>query len=309
MKPHKIVIAGGTGFLGDVLIKAYSNTDTELVILSRKATFPPAKNIRYAIWDGKTLNTWKKELDGCDVLINLAGKSVNCRYTPENKDAIFSSRVDSTNILGEAINQCSQAPALWINSSSATIYKHSEDKANDELTGETSNTFSERVCQTWEKTFFEHPTNPTVRKIALRTAIVLGTEGGVYPVLASLVKRGLGGAQGKGTQYVSWLHSDDFIGIIEYLIQEKDLSGAINACSPNPVRNETFMKYFRESLHIPIGLPTYSWMLKIGVVLMNTEEELVIKSRRVIPGILQNHGFKFQFEQLEEALKSLAQKA
>jgi uncharacterized protein (TIGR01777 family) len=256
-------------------------------------------------WDGEKLDEWANEIDGADAIINLAGRSVNCRYNDRNKQEIYDSRLKPTKILGEAIAQCKQPPIIWINSSSATIYRHAEDRAMDEANGEIGNGFSVDVCQKWEATFNEAET-PHTRKVALRTAIVFGSQkGGAMDAFEMLARRGLGGTLGPGTQFVSWIHAADFARAIEWIFNHDDLSGPVNCAAPHPISNREFMQILRETVHAPLGLPATSWMLAVGAFLMGTETELLLKSRRVVPGKLQESGFEFRFPDWQIACDSI----
>jgi uncharacterized protein len=318
MRKKKIVIAGGSGFIGEEMIRFFGK-ENEICILTRK--LPDAANNRnkynshttqdtsrvtWAEWDGKNTGDWVKQLDGADLLINLAGKSVNCRYTARNKAAILDSRIDSVNALGNAIAKCKHAPELWINASSATIYRHAMDHGQDEYNGEFHDDFSVRVCQKWEKTFYAQHT-PATRKIALRMAITLGSGGVLIPYF-NLLKFGLGGRQGSGNQQYSWVHIDDTCRMIEWLYEHKTLQGTFNCSSPFPVTNKTFMQTLRKVTGHKFGLPAYEWMLKLGAVLVGTETELVLKSRWVLPAKIQETGFVFSHPFLEEALENLIRK-
>lgn len=298
----KLIIAAGTGFLGNVLIQHFKNKFEEIVILTRGKS--EIKNqIKYVNWNAKSFSGWEKELENTDVVINLAGKSVDCRYTEKNKTEILASRIDSTKILNEAILQCKNPPKHFINSSTATIYRHSEDKEMDEYTGEIGNDFSMNVAKTWEKTFYEVETQKTL-KTAIRTSIVLGKSGGAFIPLKRLTQLGLGGKNGNGSQFVSWIHEKDFARAVEFII-EKELSGSINVVSPLPVRNEEFMKKLQKEIGIPFGLLISKSMLEIGARIIKTETELVLKSRNVIPKRLTENGFQFEFSDLEKTFKNL----
>jgi uncharacterized protein len=301
----KVVIAGGTGFLGKILSEHFAAQGWHVVILSRGNAFPLHQGIQVIHWDARSVGDWEQYLENTEVLINLCGRSVDCRYNEKNKRLIYASRLESTTALGTAIRNLNHPPKVWLNASSATIYRHSEDREMDEMSGELGSGFSVDVCQKWEKTFFDCAT-PHTRKIALRTALVLGKHGGVFPVYKSLVHKGLGGIQGNGKQFVSWLHARDFIDIISFIIRHPEMQGAVNVCAPEPVTNRKFMKSLRESLGIGFGLRTYTWMLKIGALLMGTEEELVLKSRRVVPGKLAKAGYRFEFSNIKAALEDLA---
>ena len=299
---NKLIVAAGTGFLGNVLIQHFKNKFEEIIVLTRGKS--ETKNrIKYINWDAKSFSGWEKELENADVVINLAGKSVDCRYTEKNKAEILASRIDSTKILNEAILQCKNPPKHFINSSTATIYRHSEDKEMDEYTGEIGNDFSMNVAKTWEKTFYEVET-PKTLKTAIRTSIVLGKNGGAFIPLKKLSQFGLGGKNGNGQQYISWIHEKDFARAVEFII-EKELSGSINVVSPKPIRNETFMKKLQKAIGIPFGLPISKSMLEIGAKIIKTETELVLKSRNVIPKRLTENGFEFEFGDLEKTFKNL----
>jgi len=308
MKPHKIILAGGTGFLGQVLVDHWKDSPIDIVVLSRKP-YTSHDRVRYVTWDGKSIGTWANELNKADVLINLAGRTVDCRYTAENKRQIIESRIKSTAVLGQAIRQTDNPPLLWINLSSATIYRHAPDRQMDEITGETDSPqaehrFSQQVCKEWEQTFWESDT-PEVRKVALRSSLVLGRDGGVFPVLKRLTRFGLGGQQGDGDQFISWLHEHDFARIIDFLIRNDTLDGTFNCTAPCPIRNTEFMTLLRRAFGAPVGLPATRWMLEIGAFLLRTETELVLKSRNVIPRKLQEAGFRFVYPTASEALTTL----
>jgi uncharacterized protein (TIGR01777 family) len=306
----RIVIAGGSGFLGRVLARHFVSRECAVVILARSPS-PVANGVRERQWNGQTFGDWTLELEGADVLINLAGRSVNCRYHVRNRRAILESRVQATRVLGEAIAQCAQPPRVWLNSSTATIYKHSLDRPMDEATGEIGATreakdaFSVEVACAWEHAL-EEANTPATRKVALRTAMVLGQgRNSVLPVLRRLVKFGLGGKMGSGRQYVSWIHEDDFCRAVEWLIGRGDLCGPVNLAAPNPIPNREMMLTLRKVCGVPFGLPATGWMLEAGAFLLRTETELIIKSRRVIPGRLMASGFEFRFPKLEDALRDL----
>jgi len=318
MKPRKIIIAGGTGFIGQEMTEYFSK-ENQVIILSRQ--IPNAQNnrnhyhslttediekVKFVKWNGRKSGEWCKELDGADIIINLAGKTVNCRYTEKNKKEIFDSRTDSVNAIGTAINGCTIPPKLWINASSATIYRHAEDRPQDEYTGEFHDGFSVQVCKRWEKTFYEQST-PGTRKCALRMAITLGPGGVLIPYF-NLLKFGLGGKQGSGKQMYSWVHIEDTCRMIEWIYDHSKMQGTYNCCSPNPVTNAAFMKSLRKATGYTIGLPAYEWMLKMGASLIGTEPELVLKSRWVIPTKILESGFTFKYPLLEDAFKNIIAK-
>ena len=305
MKKNKLIIAAGTGFLGNVLIQHFKNKFEEIIILTRGKS--EIKNqIKYVNWNAKSFSGWENELENTDVLINLAGKSVDCRYTEKNKAEILASRIDSTKILNEAILKCKNPSKHFINSSTATIYRHSEDKEMDEYSGEIGNDFSMNVAKSWEKTFYEMET-PKTLKTAIRTSIVLGKDGGAFVPLKKLTQLGLGGKNGNGKQFISWIHEKDFARAIEFIIEQK-LSGSINVVSPKPIQNEEFMKKLQKVIGIPFGLPISKSMLELGTKIIKTETELVLKSRNVIPKRLAENGFKFEFGDLVTTFKSLLEK-
>jgi hypothetical protein len=258
-----------------------------------------------------------RELDGADVVINLAGRSVNCRYNSHNRREILESRIRTTELIGEAIIALKQPPRLWINSSTATIYRHSLDRGMDEATGELGGgepgapetwRFSIEVAARWEKSLFASNT-PQTRKIALRSAMVMSAErGGTFDLLLRLVRLGLGGAAGSGKQYISWVHEDDFVGAIEYLMEHKELEGPINVASPNPLPNEEFMSILRKVWGASVGLPASEWMLEVGAFFLRTETELILKSRRVVPGLLLTSGFEFRFPEWRAAAEELVRR-
>lgn len=294
-----IIIAGGTGFLGKVLEQFFISKNYKVYILTRQ---PKKENDVF--WDAKTLGKWTAYLENSEALINLTGKSVDCRYTEKNKKTIYNSRMDSTAVLGLAINLCEQPPKAWFNSSTATIYKHSTNKEMSETNGEIGNDFSMNIAKSWEKTFF-NITNPKTRKIALRTSIVLGKKGGALMPLKTLILLGLGGNQGSGTQKVSWIHEQDFANAVYFLLKNKTLNGVFNLAVPKPTNNKTLMHAFRQSLGIPFGISHPEWLLKLGAKLIGTETELVLKSRNVIPERLLQNGFVFKYTTINNAVKSL----
>lgn len=307
---NKIILAGGTGFLGRMLQLHFVGKGAEVVVLSRNAVGLDASG-RLVQWDGETRGDWCRELEDCKAVINLAGRSVDCRYHALNRRLIMDSRVNSTRVLGEAIRACADPPEVWLNSSTATIYKHSYDVAMDETDGligstpEAKDEFSIEVARAWEEEFDASETMGT-RKVAMRSAMVLGSESGsVFMVLRRLARLGLGGRMGDGRQYVSWIHQDDFCRVVECLIERKDISGVVNVAAPNPLPNAEMMRLFREAVGMPIGLPATDWMLEIGAFVLRTETELIIKSRRVVPRRLAELGFRFQYENMADAVRDL----
>jgi uncharacterized protein (TIGR01777 family) len=300
----KLIIAAGTGFLGQVLVDHFQTKFDQIVIFTRGKS-KEENGIKYVNWDAKKLSGWETELEDATVLINLAGKSVDCRYTKANKKEILLSRIESTKILNKAVLQCKNPPKHWLNSSTSTIYRFSLDKQMDEINGEIGNDFSMNVAQSWEKAFFKLDT-PQTLKTAMRTSIVLGKKGGAFIPLKTLAKTGLGGKQGKGNQYISWIHENDFARAIEFVIQ-KEMTGVVNIVSPNPITNADFMQKLRKVTGQFIGIPIPTFLLKLGSFIIRTETELVLKSRNVIPKKLTDNGFKFEFASIDTAFKNLLQ--
>ena len=307
----RIVIPGGSGQVGHILACHFHGMGHEVTVLTRTPESRPWQTIH---WDGVREGAWTAALEGADVCINLAGRSVNCRYNAANRAAILNSRVDSTRILGKVIARLAHPPAVWLNASTATIYRHSLDRPNDELTGilggnepGAPNTwnFSIDVARAWEAAFNETPT-PRTRKVALRSAMTFSPDrGGVFDVFLSLVRRGLGGTVGSGRQYVSWIYDADYINAIEFLIAHDSLDGPVNLASPNPLPNCDFQSVLCEAWGSRFAFPTAEWMVEVGTFLMRTESELVLKSRRVIPTRLLQAGFTFDQPTWPEAAREL----
>jgi uncharacterized protein (TIGR01777 family) len=308
----RVVIPGGSGQVGGILARHFHAKGDTVTVLSRQPRPAPWRTVA---WDGLTPGAWVAELEDCDVCINLAGRSVNCRYGAENRRAIYESRVRSTSLLNAAIASLKRPPHVWLNASTATIYRHSLDREMDEATGELGGNepgapdtwnFSIDVAKAWETAFFATPT-PCTRKIAMRSAMTFSPDrGGVFDVLLGLVRRGLGGRQGPGTQFVSWIHEADFARAVDLLIARESISGVVNVASTNPLPNRDFTRALREAWGIGIGLPVDGWMVEIGALLMGTESELILKSRRVVPGRLAAEGFHFLFPEWPAAARDLA---
>ena len=306
--PDKVILAGGTGFLGKLLARHFASRGAEVVILTRRAD-TPIDGARVVAWDARQPGAWAAELEGSNLVVNLCGRSVNCRYNAANRKEIYDSRLDPTRLLGEAIALCQHPPQLWINASSATIYRHAEDREMTEAGGEIGTGFSVDVCQRWESVFNEART-PHTRKVALRSAMVLGHDANsVFPTLSRLVRLGLGGTLGSGMQFVSWLHEADFLGIIDWIWSHEELMCPVNACAPHPILNREMMAVLRKAHRRPIGLPATRLMLEMGAWAMGTETELVLKSRRVVPERLLASGYRFRFPRIEEAIADLVEKS
>ena len=303
MKYHKIILAGGNGQLGKALAGYYKDITDHVIILSRKPA-PKKSNIKTLVWDGRSPGEWVKELESADLLVNLCGKNVNCRYTKENREEIIRSRVEPTRLLAKVIDGLINPPKLWINAASATIYRHAEDRPQDEETGEIGYGFSIDVCTQWEQSFFDADT-PNTRKIALRHGIALGRSDSVFPRLLNLVKLGIGGKQGDGEQYIAWIHEHDTARITEFLMEHTELDGVINAAAPEAAKNKDLMRIIRKAYGIPFGLPAPQWLLEIGAKVIGTETELILKSRWVAPKRLVDAGFVFQFPRAEHAIHDI----
>ena len=310
----KIVIPGGSGQVGAILARAFQADEHQVVILSRSAE---KSDWRIVEWDGETLGLWAKEIDGADVVINLAGRSVNCRYTGENRRQMIESRMKSTKVVGQAIAQAANPPQIWLQASTATIYAHRFDAPNDEITGiiggnepdapDTWN-FSIEVAKAWEQAANSSET-PRTRKVLMRSAMTMSPDkDGIFDVLLGLVRKGLGGTSGDGKQYISWIHDADFIRSVFWLIEHEELSGVVNLAAPNPLPNKDFMRVLREAWGTKIGLPASELMLEIGAFFMRTETELVLKSRRVVPTRLLESGFEFEFPTWENAARDLCRR-
>jgi uncharacterized protein (TIGR01777 family) len=294
----KIVIPGGTGQVGGLLDRAFRAAGHEVVVLSRSGG-----GAGVVAWDGRTQGPWAREIDGADVVINLAGRSVNCRYNDANRRAILDSRIDSTRAVGLAIERAARPPRVWLQMSTATIYAHRFDAPNDEATGRIGDgpdapaswAFSVGIGKAWEQALAEART-PATRKVAMRSAMVMSPErGGVFDVLLGLTRRGLGGTIAGGRQFMSWIHGRDFVRAVNLLIARDDLDGPVNVAAPSPLPQRDFMAALRAASGTRVGLPATKWMATIGAFFLRTETELVFKSRYVVPGRLLGAGFDFHF--------------
>jgi len=310
----RIVIPGGSGQVGRVLARHFQERGHHVTILTRG---PSAEQWQNVHWDGRHVGLWTQYLEGSDVCINLTGRSVNCRYTRKNREAIYDSRIESTRLLGEVIAGLADPPRVWLNASTATIYRHALDRPMDEKTGQFGGNemgapdawkFSIRVARDWEEAFFDAHT-PRTRKVAMRSAITFSpVPGSAFAVLLNLVRLGLGGKQGNGRQFVSWIHETDFARAAEFLIACEEMEGPVNIASPNPLPNREFMEALRDAWGMPNGLPAPALLLEIAAFFMRTETELVLKSRRVVPGRLLDAGFEFEFPTWPEAAEDLVER-
>jgi len=319
----KILLPGGGGQIGAILARHLHAQGHDVLVLSRNPKPTPWRTMH---WDGATPGPWTSELENADAVIHLSGRSVNCRYTPANRQTIFDSRIIPTNLRGRVIAEARNPPRLWLNASTSTFYRHALDRPQDEFTGELGDLPSERgtrepanvpetwsfsidVAHRWEQAFAAAAT-PRTRKITLRSSMTMSPDrGGVFSVLSGLTRAGLGGTQGPGIQYVSWIHDQDYCRAIDYLLERPEITdatdGIVNMTAPNPLPNRDFMRELRRAWHVPIGLPATTPMLEIGALFLRTETELILKSRRVVPAVLLNSGFTFQFPNWPEAAKDL----
>ncbi|MFD5699726.1 TIGR01777 family oxidoreductase [Streptomyces lasiicapitis] len=308
----KVVIPGGTGQVGAILTRALTAAGHEVVVLTRR----PVRD-REVHWDGRTLGRWAETIDGSDVVINLAGRSVSCRYTPANLQAMMDSRVHSAQVVGEAIAAAARPPEVWLQMSTATVYAHRFDAPNDEATGVIGGAepdvpgywaYSVKIAKNWEQAQ-EQAETPHTRKVALRSAMVMSPDrGGVFDVLLRLARLGLGGAVAGGAQYVSWIHDRDFVRAVEFLVDRGDITGPVNLAAPTPLPQRGFMRALRASWGVPVGLPATAWMAEFGALALRTDTELLLKSRRVVPGRLLDEGFAFDFGAWPEAADDLVRR-
>jgi len=316
VRPLRIVLPGGSAQVGQMLARHFQQHGHHVTVLTRGPYTAPWPTVH---WDGENLGPWTEHLEGADVCINLAGRSVNCRYHQTNREDIYRSRIHSTRLLNYVIAGLADPPPVWLNASTATIYRHSLHRDMDEATGELGGNeliskrrrapdiwnFSVRVARDWEAAFFETST-PRTRKVALRSAIVFSpTPGGAFSVLSNLVRLSLGGTQGNGRQFVSWIHESDFARAIEFLIAREEIDGPVNLAAPHPLPNREFMAALRDAWDVPNGLPAPALIVELAAFFLRTESELVLKSRRVIPSRLLDAGFEFDFPDWPEAAEDL----
>ena len=308
----KVVIPGGTGQVGTILDRALTADGHDVVLLTRSP-----RGARQVYWDGSTLGDWVGQIDGSDVVVNLAGRSVSCRYTDDNLAAMMRSRVESARVVGEAIAIANRPPKVWLQMSTATIYAHRFDAANDEYRGLIGGdergvpgywAYSVRIAQGWEAAQ-EQAATPETRKVALRSAMVMSPDrGGVFDVLSWLARLGLGGPVAGGRQYVSWIHDQDFVDAVRFLIEHGDVAGAVNLAAPGPLPQRDFMRELRSAWRMPVGLPATTWMAEIGAFALRSDTELLLKSRRVVSGRLVDAGFTFGYPEWRTAVADLAQR-
>ncbi len=311
----RIVIPGGSGQVGTILARHLHAGGHRVTVLSRNPKPAPWQTLP---WDGVNLNpVWTDTLEDADAVIHLSGRSVNCRYTPENRREIIDSRVMPTLLIGRAIEQAKRPPKVWMNASTSTFYRHALDRPQDEFTGELGGdepgvpdtwNFSIDVARRWEEAFYAS-TTPATRKIALRSSMTMSPDaGGVFSVLSKLVRLGLGGTEGSGRQYVSWIHDRDYCRATDFVLAHAEIAGPVNFTAPNPLPNRDFLRELRRAWGVRFGLPANAWMLEIGAVFMRTETELILKSRRAVPSVLLRHGFGFEFPHWPEAAADLVER-
>lgn len=310
----KLVVPGGTGHLGRLLTRHFAAAGHEVVVLARRTPARPEPGARYAAWDGRTLDAWARELDGADALVNLAGRSVDCRYTKENLREMLDSRLESTRVLGAACADAARPPRAWLQSSTATIYAHRYDAANDEARGVIGGAepdapaywrWSIDIAREWERAAVAACPEAT-RLVLLRTAMVMSREPGtVFEILRRLTRVGLNGAMAGGAQHVSWIHERDFARAVAWLIERDDLRGPVNLCAPEPLPQREFARHLRAACRMPVGLPAAAWMLELGAVALRTDTELLLKSRRVVPARLLASGFVFEHPTWNGAAREL----
>ena len=306
----KIVIPGGSGHVGGYLFRCFQDKNHDVKILTRK----PNLKHPFVFWDGQTLGEWQKVIDGSDVVINCAGRLVSCRPSEKNLKDMMDSRINSTRVIGEAISQSKNPPKLWIQMSTATIYAHSFDQANDEETGTLGGNephvpytwhHSVSIAKSWEKTLFHFKT-PLTRKVAVRLAFLISPrKKGYFDILLSLARRGFGGPVAGGKQYISWIHLADFVRAMEFVMSNEDIKGVINVSSPHPLPQGEAMSHVRAACGAKIYFPITKWMSEIGAVFLKTDSQLVLKSRRVVPKKLLSHGFQFQFPNWPQAVSEI----
>jgi uncharacterized protein (TIGR01777 family) len=315
----RIVMPGGSGQVGRVLAAYLQERGHHVTVLTRG---PYTARWQTVHWDGLTPGPWIQALEGADVCIHLSGRSVNCRATARNRKQLYDSRIGTTRLVGDAIGVLDNPPRVWLNASTATIYRHALDRDMDEATGEIGGgewitkrrrapakwNWTIQLVKDWEAAFFEART-PGTRKVALRSSLVFGASpGSVFEVMSNLVRASLGGSQGNGRQYVSWIHEEDYARAIEFLIAHEQMEGPVNVTAPNPLPNREFMQALRDAWGIPNGIPAPAPLIRLGAIFLRTEPELVLKSRRVVPGGLLEAGYEFKFPAWSEAAQDLVRK-
>jgi len=302
IKKPTIVIAGGTGFFGNYLINFFKK-DYSIIVLTRKKSYSE-NEVKYVNWDGESQGDWLTCIDGAEVLINLSGKSINCKFTNENKKKLLSSRINSTKALVTGISSLNNPPKVFLNASSGSMYQL-QDRSNTESDVDFKNNFLSDLALQWETEFYKNKL-PKTRRASLRISLILGRNGGVYDVLQKITKCYLGGVVGSGKQMMSWMHIEDAVRAVEFVIGNESLDGPINFSTISPESNIDFMKKLRKSLSISFGFPAPALGLKLASNIIDIEPSLVLNSVNFIPRKLLDSGFKFKYEKLEEAFKELS---
>jgi uncharacterized protein len=300
MEHGRIVLAGGSGFLGRALATDLSAHGYAVTVLTRTPHTTSASGVQQVFWDGRTLGPWAQTLDGALAVINLAGKNVNCRATAPNRREILYSRLDSVHVVGQAISRCKEPPRTWLQASSLAIYGDTGPRICDE-NAPPGVGFPVETCLLWEQALRAQQV-PQTRKVALRIGFVLGHDGGALPTLTALTRAFLGGAVGSGQQYISWLHIADWNRVVRWLLDHSEVDGVVNITGPEPVTNAELMRALRRTLGRPWSPPVPVWAAHIGAWAMRTEADLALQGRRCVPRRLQEHGFMFNYPQLEPAL-------
>jgi uncharacterized protein (TIGR01777 family) len=302
MNKKRVVLAGGSGFLGRALAEELLLQNYEVLVLSR-SPHEQAAGIKEVLWDGKHSGEWIQFLDGAKAVVNLAGRNIKCRYTPENLHELTASRVDSVHAIAAAMNHVARPPRVWVLACAIGFYGDPKDRLCDENSPAGSDTLA-GICRTWEDAF-NSASVPKTRRVLLRIGFVLGRDGGALPILAGLAKCFLGGTAGGGKQFISWIHVEDLSRMFIEAIERDELAGTFNAAGPNPVTNREFMRELRRALHRPWSPPAPEWAVKLGSRLMGTEPSLALTGCRVAPKRFLEAGFKFQFPELPGAFKNL----
>ncbi|HWA26647.1 MAG TPA: TIGR01777 family oxidoreductase [Lacunisphaera sp.] len=298
----KVILAGGSGYLGQALGRRLTVAGREVVVLTRHPR--PGAAFREVGWDGATAGPWAAELEGAEALVNLTGRSVDCVHNAENRRLILESRINSVRALGAALAGCRVPPPVWVQCASLALYGDAGDRVCTEETAPAGD-FSAQVCRQWEAELAAAPA-PATRKVCLRIGLVLGPGGGALRPLARLARCFLGGTVGSGRQYLSWLHHDDMEEIFRQAMTRNDLAGAYNACAPNPVPNAEFMRELRGALGRPWSPPAPAWAVRFGAhFLLRTDADLALTGRRCVPARLQAAGFRFKYPDLRPALRGL----
>ena len=313
----RIVLAGGSGFIGRALTQEFLARGFEVVVLTRSPR-QRAEGVCEAAWDGKPAGEWGSFLDGAEAIINLAGKNINCPHTPENLRDIIASRVNSVNAIAAAIGKVTTPPRVWVQASAVGFYGDTGYVVCDE-TATVGNDTLANICRQWEAAFCGgHAPSPNAacdtggaatRKVTLRIGFVLGRDGGALPVLSKMTRRFLGGAAGSGRQYISWIHLADLARMFAVAVENEELSGTFNAVAPGAVTNAEFMRELRRALHRPWSPPAPAWAVKLGARLLDSEASLALAGQRCVPGKFLAAGFQFQFADVASALNDLCRKA